>query len=86
MDAMHILSGAVGVGYVACAVLLRQLGRRADDTFLRSLSVACTLLALTQFANAVPGLLRGNVDWIYIPRLVGFLIIIHQIIKLKLAQ
>ena len=86
MGAMHVLSAVVGAGLVACAVLLGILGRRTDDAFLKSLSLACILFALTQFANAVPGWLRGNVDWIYIPRLAGFLIIIRQILKLKLAR
>ncbi len=86
MDAMHVLSAVIGGGLITCAVLSARLGWRAEDAFLKSLSVACVLFALTQFANAVPGWLRGDVNWIYIPRLAGFLIVIRQIVRTKLAQ
>ena len=86
MDPMHLVSALIGAGLIACAVLFARLGWRSDDAFFKNLSFACALFALTQFANAVPGWLRGDVSWIYLPRLAGFLIIIRQILKIKLAR
>jgi hypothetical protein len=86
MDALHLLSALVGAGLMTCAVVFAQLGRRKKDDFLESLSLACILFALTQFANAVPGWLRGDVSWIYLPRLAGFFIIIYQMFRMKLAK
>lgn len=85
MEPLHVFSAITGGGLIVSSVMLARLGRRANDAFLRSLSLACLLFAMTQFANAVPGWLRGDQGWTYLPRLAGFLIILRQIVKLKLA-
>ena len=85
MEPLHVLSAITGCGLIVSSVILCHLGNRANDAFLRSLSLACVLFALTQFANAVPGWLRGDQGWTYLPRLAGFLIVLRQIVKLKLA-
>lgn len=86
MDAGHYTSLFIGIGLLACAVRLGRLSARAGDSFLGGLALACVLLAITQFASAVPGWLRGEVWWIYLPRLAGFLVVLRQIVWLKLAR
>jgi hypothetical protein len=86
MDSSHLTSAAAGIGLLACAWIVGRRGMKTRDEFLGTLCLACILLATTQFAAAVPGWLRGQTSWIYVPRLLGLVLIVRQLIRLKLAR
>jgi uncharacterized membrane protein YoaK (UPF0700 family) len=74
-------SGLITMGYFIAGVFFLRFWRRTSDSLFVIFACAFLLLALTQAVLALAGIIREEQSWIYLIRLVAFLLIIVGIVR-----
>lgn len=73
--------GLITMGYLVAGLFFLRFWWRTRDLLFGAFAAAFWLLALNQGLVAVAGLPREEQSWVYVLRLVAFLIIIAAVIE-----
>lgn len=79
-------SGFTGAGFLVCALFFLRFWSRTRDGLFMAFALAFTLLSLQQFLTTFLGLADEDRSWIYLLRLVAFLIVIAEILRRNLRR
>ncbi|MEJ7758181.1 MAG: DUF5985 family protein [Gemmatimonadaceae bacterium] len=74
-----LVSGALVMGYLVAATFFLRFSRRTGDRLFTFFSVAFVLLAVHRLALALVTDVAANAIWLYVLRLLAFLIILAAI-------
>lgn len=80
------VAGAVTMGYVIAGLFFLKFWSRTRDTLFAVFAGAFWLLALNQALAALAGVPREDLSWIYLLRLLAFVLIIAAIVGKNLGQ
>jgi hypothetical protein len=83
---IEFLSGAVTLGFLVAAAFFARFWRRTHDRLFVAFAVAFVLLALNQALAFGLGDAGERVGYTYLPRILGFLLILAAIIDKNLAR
>jgi hypothetical protein len=75
----EFLLGALAMGFFAVALFFRRFWRRTRDRFFALFSLAFLTMSVNQFLLAVVGEDSEFKSWLYVVRLVAFMIILVAI-------
>jgi hypothetical protein len=75
------IAGAVTMGYVVAGLFFLRFWRRTRDPLFRAFAVAFWLLGLGQALLSFAAVLVEDRSWLYLIRLLAFLIILGAIIR-----
>ncbi len=81
MELAEFFSGAIATGYAVCAAFFVRFWRRTSDSLFLVFAIAFFLLALNQTLTSALGLPFEERSWLYLLRLLAFLIIIIAIVR-----
>ena len=84
MIGIAFLSGAVTMGYLVAALFFLRFWTRSRDTLFLAFAGAFALLAVNQALVVLSGTPREEQGWIYLIRLLGYLLIIAAIVRKNL--
>jgi len=74
------VAGVIATGYLVAGVYFLKFWTRTRDALFLAFSVAFTLLALNQFLLAASNIPREEQSWIFILRLIAFVLIALAIV------
>ncbi len=74
-----LVSGALVMGYLVAATFFLRFRRRTADRLFTFFSIAFVLLAVQRLALALVSDVAANAIWLYVLRLLAFLIILAAI-------
>ena len=77
----HFIWGLITMGYLVAGLFFLRFWSRTRDLLFGAFAVAFWLLALNQGLVAVADLPREEVSWLYLLRLLAFLIIIAAVVE-----
>ncbi|MBK1842554.1 hypothetical protein JHL17_34690 [Azospirillum sp. YIM B02556] len=77
-------TGALAAFYAVAGLFFLSFWRRTRDALFASFALAFALLALNQTVLALGGLEREEQSWVYLLRLLAFLLIIAAIVRKNL--
>jgi hypothetical protein len=80
------LSGVVTIGFILAAALSLRRGREAGDRLLVAFGVALALLAANQLLALWLGYEHENVGYVYLLRVIGYLVILATLIYQRTWQ
>jgi hypothetical protein len=80
------LSGAVTLGFAVAALFFLRFWRRTGDRFFLAFAAAFVLLALNQAAAQWLGAADERESYIYLLRVLGFVLILAAVIDKNLAR
>ena len=80
------LSGAVAFGYFTCALFFLRFWSRVRDELFIAFALSFTLLGAAQAALAVARIPTENREWVYLVRLLAFVIILVAIYRKNRAS
>ncbi|MFO1061186.1 MAG: DUF5985 family protein [Dongiaceae bacterium] len=86
MIGIAFLSGAVTMGYLVAALFFLRFWTRSRDALFLTFAGAFALLALNQALVVLSGTPREEQGWIYLIRLLGYLLIIAAIVRKNLRR
>ncbi|PWC39830.1 DUF5985 family protein [Azospirillum sp. TSO35-2] len=78
------ITGAIAALYAVAGLFFLRFWRRTRDALFATFALAFALLALNQTLVALSGLEREEQSWIYLLRLLAFLLIIVAIVRKNL--
>ena len=81
MAELDFLSGAVSMGFLVCGLFFLRFWRRTADELFLAFAVAFALLSVGQALLALTGIPVEERSWLYLFRLVAFLLIILAILR-----
>lgn len=89
MSVNLFLSGGGTACFLMSALFFLKFWRASRDRFFSRLSMACVLFALERIIGLItyqtmphdPASVESTLPWIYLVRLVGFLIILYAVIQ-----
>ena len=84
MIGIAFLAGAVTMGYLVAALFFLRFWTRSRDTLFLAFAGAFALLAVNQALVVLSGTPREEQGWIYLIRLLGYLLIIAAIVRKNL--
>ena len=73
------LTGVATAGFLVAALFFFRFWRTTRDSFFAILAIAFVLFALNQFGAAALEVPREEQSWIYLLRLVGFVLLLIAI-------
>jgi membrane-associated PAP2 superfamily phosphatase len=79
-------AGLVTAGFAVCALFFLRFWTRARDSLFLAFSLAFALLAVSQALTVLLGLPQEERSWIYLLRLLAFLILIVAILRKNLGR
>lgn len=79
------VAGVIASGYLVAGVYFLKFWHRTRDALFLAFSVAFTLLALNQFLLAASNIPREEQSWIFVLRLVAFVLIALAIVYKNMA-
>lgn len=77
-------TGALAALYAVAGLFFLRFWKRTSDALFMSFAMAFALLALNQILLALGGFEREEQSWIYLLRLLAFLLIIAAVIRKNL--
>lgn len=77
-------TGALAALYAVAGLFFLSFWKRTRDALFASFALAFALLALNQTVLALGGLEREEQSWVYLLRLLAFLLIIAAIVRKNL--
>ncbi|MFV3131087.1 DUF5985 family protein [Niveispirillum sp. KHB5.9] len=77
----HFIWGLITMGYLLAGLFFLRFWSRTRDLLFGAFAVAFWLLALNQGLVAVADLPREEVSWLYLLRLLAFMIIIAAVVE-----
>lgn len=87
MDMLHanpimvfFVGGMIAMGYCAAALFFLRFWRRTRDRLFAIFAAAFVLLALQQLGLAISGRPTEGSAFLYLPRLIAFLLILYAIV------
>jgi hypothetical protein len=83
---IEFVSGAVALAYVVAGVYFLRFWRKTRDRLFVSFALAFFLLGLNQTVVSMLGVTDERTGYAYVLRVVGFLLILHAIIRKNLAR
>lgn len=86
MSLLPFLSGAVTMGFAIAAIFFLRFWRDTRDGLFLSFALAFLLLGLVQALLALGNVPVEERSWIYLIRLVAFLIILAAIVRKNLSS
>ena len=86
MIGIAFLAGAVTMGYLVAALFFLRFWTRSRDTLFLAFAGAFALLAVNQALVVLSGTPREEQGWIYLIRLLGYLLIIAAIVRKNLRR
>lgn len=86
MGQLQPISLLAAIGFGVCTVMSIRLALKTRDDLFWSFSLALGLLAVVQTASSVSAWSREDIGWLYLVRLVAFLVVIIKILKTNLAR
>ena len=86
MSLLPFLSGAVTMGFAVAAIFFLRFWRDTRDGLFLSFALAFLLLGLVQALLALGNVPVEERSWIYLIRLVAFLIILAAIVRKNLSS
>lgn len=78
------VTGALAALYAVAGLFFLRFWRRTRDALFASFALAFALLATNQIVLALGGLEREEQSWVYVLRLLAFLLIIAGIVRKNL--
>jgi hypothetical protein len=75
------ISGLITMAYILAGIFFLRFWRRTDDGLFVNFALAFWLLALNQAIVSLAGIVREEQSWIYLLRLLAFLLIIVGIVR-----
>lgn len=75
------LSGAITMGFLLCALFFLRFWRRAGDGLFLIFAIAFCLLGLAQALVAFGDIGSEEQSWLFIPRLLAFVLIAMSIMN-----
>lgn len=86
MDVLiNYLGGAVTLGYLVAGIFFLRFWRRTGDRLFFEFAVAFVLLAVNQLLVTFIGAGDENVVYAYVPRVLGFIVILAAIVDKNLS-
>jgi hypothetical protein len=86
MISPDFLSGLVTATFAVCALFFFRFWRRSRDSLFAGLALTFSLLAFGQALTTALALPPEERTWIYLMRLLAFLILIFAIVRKNLAR
>lgn len=86
MSLLPFLSGAVTMGFAIAAIFFLRFWRDTRDGLFLSFALAFLLLGLVQALLALGNVPVEERSWIYLIRLIAFLIILAAIVRKNLSS
>jgi hypothetical protein len=83
---LDFLSGAITMGFALSALFFLRFWRTTGDTLFLSFAVAFSLLGIVQALLALSGLPVEERSWIYLIRMLAFLLILAAIVQKNLSS
>ena len=74
------LSGAITMGFLLCALCFLRFWKRTEEGLFLTFAIAFGLLGLTQALLALGAVGEEERSWLFIPRLIAFLLIAYAIV------
>lgn len=84
--AFPYVSGAITMGYLVAGLFFLRFWARTRDSLFVTFAFAFWLLALNQLLVALSGTPREEQSWIYLLRLVAFVLIIVAVVRKNLSR
>jgi hypothetical protein len=82
----EFFSGLITAGFVVCALFFFRFWNRTRDSLFMAFSLCFGLLAVSQALSTVLGLPQEERSWIYLIRLLAFLILIFAILRKNVGR
>lgn len=79
-------SGLVAAGFAVCFLFFLRFWSRTKDGLFLGFALAFALLAISQALSTLLGLPQEERSWIYLIRLLAFLILIVAILRKNMAR
>ncbi|HEV7690557.1 MAG TPA: DUF5985 family protein [Hyphomonadaceae bacterium] len=86
MPHADFFSGMLAAGFAVCALFFVRFWTRTKDGLFLAFAVAFALLALQQWLTAFLGLPDEDRTWIYLLRLLAFVVLIFAILRKNMAK
>lgn len=86
MEFGDFFSGLIAMGFAVCSAFFVRFWRRTSDSLFLVFSVAFFLLALNQALTTLLGHVFEERSWLYVLRLIAFLIIIIAIVRKNFSK
>jgi len=83
---IEFLSGAVALAYFLAGVYFLRFWRKTRDPLFMSFALAFWLLTVNQTIVSLLGVLDERTGYVYVLRVVGFLLILHAIVRKNLVR
>jgi uncharacterized membrane protein HdeD (DUF308 family) len=77
---LHLISGAIVMGYGVAAVFFLRFWRETRDRLFLIFSLAFWILGIQRLALALSSFSGENHTWLYLLRLLGFVLILAAIV------
>jgi uncharacterized membrane protein HdeD (DUF308 family) len=77
---LHLISGAIVMGYGVAAVFFLRFWRETRDRLFLIFSLAFGILGIQRLALALSSFSGENHTWLYLLRLLGFVLILAAIV------
>jgi uncharacterized membrane protein HdeD (DUF308 family) len=77
---LHLISGAIVMGYGVAALFFLRFWRETRDRLFLIFSLAFWILGIQRLALAVSPFTGENRSWLYLLRLLGFVLILGAIV------
>ena len=75
------LSGAATMGFLLCALFFARFWRRTDDSLFLIFAISFGLLGFAQGLLALGDVGPEERSWLFVPRLIAFLLIAFAIVR-----
>lgn len=79
-------AGMLAVGFAVCALFFTRFWTRTRDSLFLAFAVTFALLALQQWLGVFLGLPDEDRTWIYLLRLLAFVVLIVAILRKNMAR
>jgi hypothetical protein len=83
---VDFVSGAIAAGYVVLGLLFLRFWRSTRDALFANFSAAFWLLAMNQAGTTISRSAEFETTWVYVLRLVAFLVIIAAIVRKNMRR
>jgi uncharacterized membrane protein HdeD (DUF308 family) len=80
----QFLSGMVATGFLIAALFFFRFWRRTGDSLFATFGISFILFAIGQSASLVGDTPQDDRTWVYLLRLVGFILLLVAIIRKNL--
>lgn len=83
---IEFVSGAITLGFLTVGLFFLRFWHRTRDRLFLAFAAAFALLAVNQALVALAGVPREDQSWIYLIRLLAFILIIAAIVQKNLGR